>query len=147
MSSGAKTIAVGLGSASGGAEFAKLTGFPAASLFADPESACHKAMGFSPGFLGESDMNGYAKIFPMLAGIGSPGTLQVCYILPQSQAAQLCPYAQYLRDLWPCCRRSCVATLEINLPSPFLMTKRSWAVPSTLLELATSALSSWQQCG
>lgn len=70
-------VAVGLGSSAAGAEFAGLTGYPSEKLYADPASACCKALGFSPGFLPGSDINGYAKIFPMLAGIGSPGTMQV----------------------------------------------------------------------
>jgi hypothetical protein len=78
LDAGVQTIGVGLGSARAGAQFAKQTHFPEAMLFADPKSACHVTMGFSPGFMGSSDLNGYLKIVPMLAGIGSPGTMQVC---------------------------------------------------------------------
>lgn len=73
---GVQVLGVGLGSQTAGAKFSELSEFPAAQLYADPASACHKALGFSPGFLGNSNVNGYVKIFPMLAGIGSPGTMQ-----------------------------------------------------------------------
>lgn len=77
LRAGVDVVAVGLGSTAAGAEFARLTQYPSDKLYADPESACCKALGFSPGFMPGSDINGYAKIFPMLAGIGSPGTMQV----------------------------------------------------------------------
>lgn len=73
---GVQVLGVGLGSKAAGAKFAEVSGFPAGQLYADPASVCHKALGYSPGFLGDSSVNGYVKIFPMLAGIGSPGTLQ-----------------------------------------------------------------------
>jgi hypothetical protein len=43
----------------------------------DPDGACYKALGFSPGFMPDLSISPYAKLLPMLAGIGSPGTLQV----------------------------------------------------------------------
>eukprot|EP00892_Ulva_mutabilis_P005367 jgi/Ulvmu1/3201/UM015_0242.1 len=73
---GVAVLGVGLGSPAAGAKFSELSGFPASQLYADPASACHKMLGYSPGFLGDSNMNGYVKVFPMLAGIGSPGTMQ-----------------------------------------------------------------------
>lgn len=73
---GVSVLGIGLGSRAAGEKFAEVSGFPSALLYADPASACHKAMGFSPGFLGSSSVSGYVKIFPMLAGIGSPGTMQ-----------------------------------------------------------------------
>lgn len=76
QAAGVEMVAVGLGSAAAGRTFAEKTGFPADRLYADEVSACHRSLGFSPGFLGGSDLNGYLKIFPMLAGIGSPGTMQ-----------------------------------------------------------------------
>eukprot|EP01025_Chloroclados_australasicus_P021791 TRINITY_DN22776_c0_g1_i3.p1 TRINITY_DN22776_c0_g1~~TRINITY_DN22776_c0_g1_i3.p1 ORF type:complete len:287 (-),score=19.22 TRINITY_DN22776_c0_g1_i3:177-968(-) len=73
---GVRIVTVGLGTSKGGREFSKLTGYPLMDLYADPTSACYKALDFSPGFMGSSDLNGYIKVFPMLAGIGSPGTMQ-----------------------------------------------------------------------
>lgn len=72
-----KVIAVGLGSKEAGLVFSEKTGFPAAKLHADELAACYKALEYSAGFLPESSVNGYAKLLPMLAGIGSPGTVQV----------------------------------------------------------------------
>lgn len=76
MDTGVQYLGVGLGSQAAGAKFAEVTGFPGSNLYADPASACHKALGYSPGFLGQSSVNGYVKVLPMLAGIGSPGTMQ-----------------------------------------------------------------------
>lgn len=46
---------------------------------ADPEGACHRALSFSRGFAPDARVSPYLKLLPMLAGIGSPGTLQeVC---------------------------------------------------------------------
>lgn len=66
---------MGLGSAQAGAEFARLSAFPA-PLHADPASVCYRALGFSPGALPGTDLNGYAKALVMLAGVSSPGTLR-----------------------------------------------------------------------
>lgn len=68
---------MGLGSPEAGAEFAARTKFPADALYAEPTSACHKALRFDAGALPDSDVSGYAKATLMLAGIGSPGTMQV----------------------------------------------------------------------
>lgn len=68
---------MGLGTREAGTLFAEKTKFPADMLYADPVACCHKALGYSAGFLPESDVNGYVKLLPMLAGIGSPGTVQV----------------------------------------------------------------------
>ena len=43
---------------------------------ADPEGACHRALNFSRGFAPDARVSPYLKLLPMLAGIGSPGTLQ-----------------------------------------------------------------------
>lgn len=43
---------------------------------ADPEGVCYKALGFSPGFAPDAPVSAYLKLLPMLAGIGSPGTIQ-----------------------------------------------------------------------
>ena len=47
-----------------------------AYIAADPEGVCYKALGFSPGFAATSPVSPYLKLLPMLAGIGSPGTIQ-----------------------------------------------------------------------
>ncbi|KAK9821991.1 hypothetical protein WJX81_004152 [Elliptochloris bilobata] len=72
---GVQVFAVGLGSPEQGRRFAQLLEFPAEVLFADPEGACHRALGFSRGFAPEARVSPYLKLLPMLAGIGSPGTL------------------------------------------------------------------------
>ncbi|KAL6748932.1 AhpC/TSA antioxidant enzyme-domain-containing protein [Haematococcus lacustris] len=74
--SGVQVIAVGLGSAANAQEFARDLRFPATKLFADPSGAAYKALGFNPGFLPDLDISPYAKLLPMLAGVGSEGTLQ-----------------------------------------------------------------------
>ena len=43
---------------------------------ADPEGACHRALNLSRGFAPDARISPYLKLLPMLAGIGSPGTLQ-----------------------------------------------------------------------
>jgi hypothetical protein len=35
-----------------------------------------RALGFNPGFAPDMNISPYAKLLPMLAGIGSPGTVQ-----------------------------------------------------------------------
>lgn len=74
---GVNVIAVGVGTKEAGQLFAEKTKFPIDTLYADPTAACHKVLGYSAGFLPGSDVNGYVKLLPMLAGIGSPGTVQV----------------------------------------------------------------------
>ena len=44
--------------------------------FADETGHCYKALGFSPGFAPDANVSPYLKLLPMLAGIGSPGTIQ-----------------------------------------------------------------------
>lgn len=44
---------------------------------ADPTGELYTALGFNRGFLPDSPISPYAKLLPMLAGIGSPGTIQV----------------------------------------------------------------------
>ena len=46
------------------------------SAAVDPEGVCYKALGFSPGFAADAPVSAYLKLLPMLAGIGSPGTIQ-----------------------------------------------------------------------
>lgn len=35
-----------------------------------------RALGFNPGFMPDVEVSPYVKLLPMLAGIGSPGTVQ-----------------------------------------------------------------------
>mmetsp|Transcript_4455 Transcript_4455/g.7425 ORF Transcript_4455/g.7425 Transcript_4455/m.7425 type:complete len:299 (+) Transcript_4455:20-916(+) len=74
--SGVNVIAIGLGSADNAASFARYLKFPANKLFADPSGAAYTALGFSQGFMPEAEVSPYLKLLPMLAGIGSPGTLE-----------------------------------------------------------------------
>ena len=46
------------------------------SAAVDPEGICYKALGFSPGFAADAPVSAYFKLLPMLAGIGSPSTIQ-----------------------------------------------------------------------
>lgn len=73
---GAEVFAVGIGSCESANLFAEETGFPKSKLFADEGAQCHKALGFSEGFQPPVKVNPYFRLLPMLAGIGSPGTLQ-----------------------------------------------------------------------
>ncbi|CAD7696283.1 unnamed protein product [Ostreobium quekettii] len=73
---GIEIVATGLGSVSGGREFSKCTGFPLDRLYADPAGECHRALGFNPGFARDADISPYIKLLTMLAGVGSPGTIQ-----------------------------------------------------------------------
>lgn len=68
--------AVGLGSVENARKFAELLNFPLDLVYCDPSGAAYEALGFSPGFAPEFPVNPYLKLFPMLAGIGSPGTIQ-----------------------------------------------------------------------
>ncbi len=43
---------------------------------ADPDGQCCRALGYSAGFAPGARVSAYLKLLPMLAGIGSPGTLQ-----------------------------------------------------------------------
>jgi hypothetical protein len=69
-------LAVGLGEREKGRKFAELLGFPEELLLADPTGDLYRALGFSPGFAPDANISAYAKLLPMLAGIGSPGTIQ-----------------------------------------------------------------------
>lgn len=74
-----QVITVGLGSAENARFFSQTLSYPIEDLYADPTGACYKALGFSPGFAPGSDINPYVKLLTMLAGVGSPGTVQeVC---------------------------------------------------------------------
>ncbi|KAG1676150.1 hypothetical protein FOA52_004990 [Chlamydomonas sp. UWO 241] len=74
--SSVEVFSVGLGTQANAQEFARIMRFPLDRLFADPDGVCYKALGFSPGFAPDLQISPYAKLVPMLAGIGSPGTLQ-----------------------------------------------------------------------
>jgi len=74
--SGVKVIAVGLGSSDNAQEYARTLRFPTDKLYADPVGSGAKSLSFNPGFLPEVEISPYAKLLPMLAGIGSPGTVQ-----------------------------------------------------------------------
>ncbi|KAA6429247.1 MAG: hypothetical protein FRX49_00643 [Trebouxia sp. A1-2] len=69
-------VVIGLGSRQNALSFSKLLNFPLRLLYADPEGVCYKALGFSPGFAPDAPVSAYLKLLPMLAGIGSPGTIQ-----------------------------------------------------------------------
>lgn len=76
-SSGVKVVVLGLGSVSNAQEFARVLKFPLDRLYALPEGGqLYQSLGFSPGFAKDLDISPYVKLLPMLAGIGSPGTLQ-----------------------------------------------------------------------
>lgn len=58
---------------------------------ADPEGVCYKALGFSRGFAPDAQVSAYLKLLPMLAGIGSPGTIQEVLMLSSVLATQSHP--------------------------------------------------------
>ncbi|KAL4433831.1 hypothetical protein ABPG75_000272 [Micractinium tetrahymenae] len=73
---GVGLLAVGLGEPDKARRFAELLQFPVDDLYADPTGELYTALGFSPGFAPDASISAYAKLLPMLAGIGSPGTIQ-----------------------------------------------------------------------
>lgn len=73
---GVQVVVVGLGTRQNALLFSKLLDFPLRLLYADPEGVCYKALEFSPGFAADAPVSAYLKLLPMLAGIGSPGTIQ-----------------------------------------------------------------------
>lgn len=74
--SGVQVIVVGLGSATNAREFCRVLRFPIDNLYCDPDGIAYKALNFSPGFGPGLQISPYAKLLPMLMGIGSPGTIQ-----------------------------------------------------------------------
>lgn len=75
-SSGLQLCVVAPGSIDNAQKFCDLTGFPMKYLHLDPSGDLYKALGFYSGFLGDVGfINPYLKFLPMLAGIGSPGTI------------------------------------------------------------------------
>lgn len=71
-----QVITVGLGTAENARFFSQTLNYPLDGLYADPTGACYKTLGFSPGFAPGSSISPYVKLLTMLAGIGSPGTVQ-----------------------------------------------------------------------
>jgi len=75
----AKVVLVGIGSVESGREFAKQLELPDnLELYADALGSCHKALGFSTGALPQykESLNPYFRVFLMLLGVGSPGTIR-----------------------------------------------------------------------
>lgn len=77
---GVGVVGVSLGTVDAAKDFCAETGFPLDSLFMDEDGAAYSALGFSNGFQprlpGDKKLNPYLRLLPMLAGIGSPGTIQ-----------------------------------------------------------------------
>jgi len=70
---------VGVGSVEAGRKFAQMLEVPAdVRIYADPSAACHSAMHFSRGALPQyaDSLNPYLRVFLMLLGVGSPGTIR-----------------------------------------------------------------------
>jgi len=67
---------IGIGTVEGAREFSRETEFPIERIYVDQEGNLHKQLGFSGGFGEKLPINPYLKLLPMLAGIGSPGTIQ-----------------------------------------------------------------------
>ncbi len=78
---------------------------------ADPEGVCYKALGFSPGFAPDAPVSAYLKLLPMLAGIGSPGTIQevplhtcgVATCLECCNMLVVLEHAYNMHAMFPCC--------------------------------------------
>lgn len=69
---------VGIGSPESGRKFAEMLELPSSvKLYADPTGACHSALHFSRGALPQyaASLNPYFRVFLMLLGVGSPGTI------------------------------------------------------------------------
>ena len=72
---GVKLVVVALGSLASAREFSSVTGFPPHRLLSDSSGSCHLALGYSRGFAA-SGVSPYVRLLAMLAGLGSPGTIQ-----------------------------------------------------------------------
>jgi len=76
----ARVVMVGIGSVDSGKLFAEQLELPldALEIYADPSGACHRALGFSTGALPQykESLNPYFRVFLMLLGVGSPGTIR-----------------------------------------------------------------------
>ena len=67
---------IGLGTLAGAKEFASNVGLPENLLYTDEEGVCHEALGLSKGLAPDADVSANVKLLGMLAGLGSPGTIQ-----------------------------------------------------------------------
>ncbi|KAG2423523.1 hypothetical protein HXX76_015271 [Chlamydomonas incerta] len=74
--SGVKVMVLGLGNVNNAQEFARILKFPMDRLYAYPTADLYTALGFNPGFAPQLQVSPYVKLLPMLAGVGSPGTIQ-----------------------------------------------------------------------
>ncbi|CBJ48830.1 conserved unknown protein [Ectocarpus siliculosus] len=77
---GVGVVGVSLGTVDAARDFCAETGFPLDNMFMDATGQAYSALGFSNGFEprlpGDRKINPYLRLLPMLAGIGSPGTIQ-----------------------------------------------------------------------
>ncbi|CAM9256906.1 unnamed protein product [Ascophyllum nodosum] len=77
---GVGVVGVSLGTVDAARFFCAETGFPLSSMFMDATGVAYAKLGFSNGFdprlPGDKKLNPYLRLLPMLAGIGSPGTIQ-----------------------------------------------------------------------
>lgn len=76
QAAGVGVLAVGLGEVGKAKRFSELSGFPLDLLYAEPSSALYTGLGFNRGFLPDTQVSPYVKLLGMLAGVGSPGTIQ-----------------------------------------------------------------------
>ncbi|CAK9070642.1 unnamed protein product, partial [Durusdinium trenchii] len=70
---------VGIGSQSSGAKFAEMLELPAdVKIYTDARASCYSALCFSRGALPQysEQLNPYLRVFLMLLGVGSPGTIR-----------------------------------------------------------------------
>jgi len=75
---GVRVSLIGIGPVSAGKKFVELLELPdGVDVFADGTAACHNALGFSKGALPQykEQLNPYFRVFLMLLGVGSPGTI------------------------------------------------------------------------
>lgn len=68
-------IGIGPGTVENAKEFCSLNNFPIDLLHVDETAICYTTLKFSRGFLPNANISPYLKLLPMLAGIGSPGTI------------------------------------------------------------------------
>ncbi|GFR53261.1 hypothetical protein Agub_g16043, partial [Astrephomene gubernaculifera] len=71
-----RVLVVGLGSVGNAQAFSRALSFPPSRLLACPSPDLYRALGFSPGLAPDLPLSPALKLLPMLAGLGSPGTLQ-----------------------------------------------------------------------
>lgn len=83
--------AIGLGNVSGGRKFSEFTGFPRDKLYADPDGTCCQALGYERGFAPDADVSPYIKLFPMLLGVDSEGTIpEVTFVVNKNSEWVTC---------------------------------------------------------